>query len=270
MTLSYTKALRLREVLNDHLSRRALELRTHAFTHDPVQVVHEFGRREDQELVAFLASCLAYGQRKVFIPIVRQVLGVMGPHPYEFVVSGDFRRADFDWFRYRFNDSSDLRCLFEGLHHILVHYGSLESAFVVARDATSGLREDLHLFVSLFRSQDLLRVYGPAGGTPGFRYLLPDPVKGGACKRLNMFLRWMVRRDSVDLGLWTGVSSSELVVPLDTHVQKMSLHLGLTSKKSSSWRTAEDITQSLSQLDPTDPLKYDFLLFSLGAWGEFV
>jgi uncharacterized protein (TIGR02757 family) len=193
----------------------------------------------------------------------------MGSSPYDFVMTDGYKR-DFDWFKYRFNAPSDLRCLLFAMKHVLEVYGSLESAFVMGflPETDSSVYGSLAAFVSLFRGMDFSACSLPMQGSPGFDYLLPDPHRGGACKRLNMFLRWMFRKDGVDLGLWTGVPLSKLIIPLDTHVHHVSLSLGLTTKSGSTWKCAEEITKSLSQLDPTDPLKYDFLLFSLGVWKE--
>lgn len=257
----------LREQLDRRLDTCSEELRQHAAQHDPIGVVYSYDESNDIEVAAFVASCLAYGQRKVFVPILRRLLREMGRSPYDFVTADGYKRS-YDWFRYRFNRPDDLRCLFYGLRHVLLRYGSLESAFVIDDPGDRATRDSLGLLVGLLRNQDFSQIGTASAGTKGFRYLLPDPLKGGACKRLNMFLRWMVRSDQIDFGLWSGLSPDRLVIPLDVHVQNASEYLGLTSKRGSRWSTAVDITDSLSQLDPEDPLKYDFLLFSLGAWDD--
>lgn len=258
---------RLRDRLDSRLVALAPRLREHARKHDPISVVYSYESPRDAEIAGLIASCLAYGQRKVFIPILQRILSEMGTSPFDFVLAGGYRR-NFDWFSYRFNRPEDLKCLFYGLQRVLGSYGSLEAAFVIDDPGNREIRDSLGLFVRLFRDLDYSQAGSGPSGTDGFLYLLPDPSKGGACKRLNMFLRWMIRKDEVDLGLWSGVSPSSLVIPLDVHVQRASEHLGLTLKKGSRWNTALDITDSLSKLDPLDPLKYDFLLFSLGAWGD--
>ena len=258
----------LRDTLDGLLAEKQDALWAHAQREDPVQLVHAYSAPRDQEIVALIASCLSYGQRKVFIPVIRRICQSLGGSPYDFVASGKARALDFDWFRYRFNKPDDLRCLFYGLERVVTSHGSLEAAFLSFPSSSAPFRDQLSAFVSLFREVDYTPVVGSPEGTKGFRYLLPAPEKGGACKRLNMFLRWLVRKEGVDLGIWEGICPSALVVPLDVHVQRVSRALGLTAKTGSTWKVAEDITHSLSQLDPSDPLKYDFLLFSLGAWGD--
>lgn len=265
MQLEPSYASRLRAELEELLLKFSPQLRDHAEQGDPISTVYLYDSPRDQEVVAFIASCLAYGSRKVFVPVIRHMLREMGRSPYEFVISGGYQNS-FDWFSYRFNSSLDLRCLLLSLQKVLLSYGSLESAFLVDFDVKSDLRSHLSGFSQLFRGADL-NPLGLSGEVPnGFLYLVPDPSKGSACKRLNMFLRWMVRKDKIDLGLWSGLEKSSLIIPLDTHVQKTSKLLKLTSKNSGSWATAVDITHSLLQVDPDDPLRYDFLLFSLGAW----
>lgn len=270
MTLQVSDERRLREFLDRRLSELKPSLHDHAAKEDPLGLVYPYAHSpRDAEVVALLASSLAYGQRKVFVPIVSRLLETMGSSPYDFVLSGGFQR-DFGWFKYRFNSADDIRCLLFSMKHVLEIYGSLESAFVMGflPETDPSVYGSLAAFVSILRGMDFSPCSVPIQGSPGFDYLLPDPHRGGACKRLNMFLRWMFRKDEVDLGLWTGVPLDRLVIPLDTHVHQVSLKLGLTKKSGSTWKCAEEITNSLRQLDPKDPLKYDFLLFSLGAWKE--
>jgi uncharacterized protein (TIGR02757 family) len=270
MNLDQSQTGRLREYLDGRLAKLKPTFRAHAEREDPIGLVYPYADRpRDVEVAALLASSLAYGQRKVFVPVVSRLLSEMGPSPYEFVMNDGYMRR-FDWFKYRFNSEDDIRCLFYAMKHVITIYGSLESALVVEADSgsPSTVFSSLTSFVALLRGMDFSPCGTPPEGSSGLAYLLPDPHRGGACKRLNMLLRWMFRMDEVDLGLWTGISPDRLIIPLDTHVQSVSLKLGLTTKSGSTWRCAEDITHSLRQLDPTDPLKYDFLLFSLGAWKE--
>lgn len=270
MNLEQSQARRLREFLDGRLAHFKPSFRGHAEREDPIGLVYPYlGSPRDAEVAALISSSLAYGQRKVFVPIVARLLSEMGPSPYEFVMDDGYLRR-FDWFKYRFNTADDLQCLLFALKHVLNVYGSLESALVLGfdPDVDSTVYSSLAAFVALLRGLDFSHCGMPTEGSRGFSYLLPDPHLGGACKRLNMMLRWMLRKDEVDLGLWTGIYLDRLIIPLDTHVQSVSLKLGLTTKTGSTWRCAEDITHSLRQLDPRDPLKYDFLLFSLGAWKE--
>ena len=268
MHLDQSYADQLRTVLETRMSQLGPRLVNDALYDDPISTVYPYPDPQDQEIAAFVASCLSYGQRKVFVPLIRQLLRDMGPSPYQFVMNDDLDRSRFDWFSYRFNSPDDIRCLVYSLRHVIRRYGSLEDAFVRGWGENNDLRSCLGVFVGLLRSVDFSPVVSTSEGTKGFRYLVPDPAKGSACKRLNMFLRWMLRSDNIDLGLWTGVPVSSLVIPLDTHITKAGALLGLTSRKDCSWKTAVDITHSLAQLDGKDPLKYDFLLFALGAWRE--
>jgi uncharacterized protein (TIGR02757 family) len=266
MQLSSERSDYLREFLDRRLSEKRAALRLSASADDPIGTIYRYSRPEDLEIAGLVASSLAYGQRKVFVPVVRGIFDVMGSSPYDFVRSADVRKY-FHGLLYRFNSADDIRCLLYATKHLIEMYGSLESAFVIERQEEP-LYDTLCSFVSLLRGLDFSPLGLPVEGSPSFSYLIPDPRKKGACKRLNMFLRWMVRKDDVDLGIWSGISRSELIIPLDTHVQKASSVLGLTSRSGSSWAVAEEITASLRCLDPHDPLKYDFLLFSLGAWKE--
>lgn len=270
MTLDFSLAARLQDFLEARLAQFKPTMRDHALREDPIGLVYPYvGHQGDVEVAALLASSLAYGQRKVFVPVVARLLKEMGSSPYDFVMSDGYRRS-FDWFKYRFNKPDDLRCLLFSMKRVLLSYGSLESAFVAgfSPDKDLSTYSALSSFSSIFRSFDFSSLGLGKTGSPGLSYLLPDPSLGGACKRLNMFLRWMFRDDEVDLNLWSGIPLGRLVIPLDTHVHSVSLKLGLTSKSGSTWKCAEDITSSLRQFDPLDPLKYDFLLFSMGVWKE--
>lgn len=268
MKLDSLLSLRLRDFLEERLSQFRLTMRDHALREDPIGLVYPYvGSQSDAEVVALLSSSLAYGQRKVFVPVVARLLTEMGSSPYDFVMSDGHLRK-FDWFKYRFNKPDDIRCLLFSMKRAFLAYGSLERAFLsgFSPDEDINTYSSLSSFVSLLRGADFSSLGIAAGGSTGLSYLLPDPTCGGACKRLNMFLRWMFRKDEVDLNIWSGIPLDRLVIPLDTHVRSVSLKLGLTSRSGSTWKCAEDITDSLRQFDPTDPLKYDFLLFSLGVW----
>lgn len=258
------KANLLKTELDSRLASLSSLFRAQAEKEDPIGLVYPYIRRDDIEVVALLASCLSYGQRKVFVPLVKGLLNEMGASPYSFVMEQGYL-GRFEWFKYRFNVADDLQCLFHSLRSVLLSFGSLESLFTLTGYDT---KSSLTSLVDSFRSVDFSVLGLPSHGTKGFQYLLPSPDSGGACKRLNMFLRWMCRKDEVDFGIWSGIPLHSLVIPLDTHVHRVSRGLGLTTKTGSTWSTSLDITQSLLTLDPVDPLKYDFLLFSMGVWRE--
>lgn len=258
------KANLLKSILDSRLASLSSSFRSQAEREDPIGLVYPYTRRDDAEVAALVASCLSYGQRKVFVPVAKKILEEMGSSPYSFVMEKGYL-GEFDWFKYRFNLPADLQCLFYSLRSVLLAFGSLESLFTLTETDT---KSSLTSLVDSFRSVDFSVLGLPPKGTKGFQYLLPSPESGGACKRLNMFLRWMCRKDEVDLGIWSGVPLHSLIIPLDTHVHRVSKGLGLTTRNGSTWSTSLDITQSLSKLDPSDPLKYDFLLFSMGVWRE--
>lgn len=217
----------------------------------------------DREVVALLTACLAYGRVDLFGPWVEWALGRIGPSPHRFILGFDPKKDGkrFAGFHYRFNRPRDLAAFCLASQRILLQHGSLRQYFA------SGYSEEdpdvgpaLERFARGFLSQDL-RVIFPRGRlSRGYRHLFPLPSKGGPCKRLHLFLRWMVRREPPDFGLWREVSPAKLLIPVDTHVENMSRAVGLTRRKSRNWRMATEITRRLRGLDPEDPVKYDFAL----------
>lgn len=217
----------------------------------------------DREVVALLTACLAYGRVDLFGPWVEWALGRIGPSPHRFILGFDPKKDGkrFAGFHYRFNRPRDLAAFCLASQRILLQHGSLRQYFA------SGYSEEdpdvgpaLERFARGFLSQDL-RVIFPRGRlSRGYRHLFPLPSKGGPCKRLHLFLRWMVRREPPDFGLWRDVSPAKLLIPVDTHVENMSRAVGLTRRKSRNWRMATEITRRLRGLDPEDPVKYDFAL----------
>jgi uncharacterized protein (TIGR02757 family) len=184
-------------------------------------------------------------------------------------VRGFDPRGDARPFRgqgHRWTREADLVALVWVLRQMLERSGSIERFFVEGDEDPSA--PDLALALESFShramSLDLRAAYGRVPRRPGVAFFFPRPSAGSACKRLNLFLRWMVRKDALDLGVWRGVSPSRLIVPLDTHVIRVGRCLGLTRYTSPGWRMAEDITRSLRQLDPADPVRYDYSLCHLG------
>lgn len=237
---------------------------------DPISVVHTFDRPEDQEVVAMIAAVFAYGQVRQILKTVRAILKPMGNSPYEFLLSFDLKRdaRHFKGMVHRFNTETDILLLMQGLSRQLRSFGSLRALFLEGySSADPDIKKALSRFVDRFRRDDDSSLSGLTGlrRKSGYGFLFPSPQKGSACKRLNMYLRWMVRRDDgVDLGLWKEVSPAKLILPLDTHLFRISARIGLTRRKRADWATATEITQKLRQLDPADPVKYDFALARLG------
>lgn len=227
---------------------------------DPVWTVHRFERKEDREIVGFISSSLAYGQVRQIQRAIDSILKSMGNRPYRFIMNFDpVREEGFARFRHRFTTGREVKLLIYLLKRIFDNYGSIEAFYMVGyREEDRDIKPSLISFVE--------RSYAVLGGrlTHGFRFLLPSPAKGSACKRLNLFLRWMVRSDRIDLGVWRGIPPAKLIIPLDTHIARISRALRLTERKTPDWKMAEEVTERLKLLDPEDPLKYDFPLTRLG------
>ena len=238
-------------------------------TRDPIWTVRRFDDPADQEIAAFLASALAFGRVQSVIQTVEAVLAVMGPSPAAFVRAFTPARASaFGTLGHRWIRTRDLAALTWQLHQMVRDHGSLEGFFAAGHglDAES-VESGLESFSTRAMALDLAAIYGDARPVPGVGYFFSRPSSGGACKRLNLFLRWVVRRDAVDLGLWSTVRPAQLVVPLDTHIIRVGRCLGMTARLSPGWRMATDITGTLRQLNPDDPVRYDFAMCHLGMMG---
>lgn len=217
----------------------------------------------DRELVALLTACLAYGRVDLFSRELERVLATMGPSPAAFVAGFDPGRdaAVFADFRYRFNRPRDLVAFCVAARELLIAYGTLEKCFLAGdEDGQGPIGPALERFVRGFLGADVRALFPRGRLSRGYRHLFPLPSAGGPCKRLHLFLRWMVRREPPDFGLWTSVSPARLLIPVDTHVENMSRAIGLTRRRARTWRMAEEITARLRQIDPRDPVKYDFAL----------
>jgi uncharacterized protein (TIGR02757 family) len=229
---------------------------------DPVGLVWEYPDPADREVVALIVSSLAYGRVSMIRDAARRALAPLGDAPARSLETSGFEPAEVVSFSYRMTRGEDLLALLSAIGFALRDYGSLQALFVSALNP-----EDKDARAPLTRMVTTLRGY-VKHDSRGFRYLLPDPAGGGACKRLNLFLRWMVRGpDFVDLGLWDDVEPRILTIPLDTHIARMAGLLGLGSRRTQDWKLARQITDALLALDPEDPLKYDFALCHLGISG---
>ena len=234
---------------------------------DPVWMVHRFERSDDREVVAFIASALAFGRVQSVINSIEGMLQVMGPSPAAFV--RDFTpprdRDRFKHLVHRWTNGADFAALVWILHQMIERSGSIENFFAegLAPDAVD-VGAALQSFSTRALALDVSAVYGRKRPKPGVAYFFSRPSSGGACKRLNLFLRWMVREDRVDLGVWNKVRPAQLIVPLDTHIIRVGQCLRLTKLKSPGWRMAADVTASLRAIDPIDPVKFDFSICHLG------
>ena len=234
---------------------------------DPIWIVRRYSRPDDQEIVAFCAAALAFGRVQSVLNSIDGLLAVMGPSPAAYVRAFDPARdaAAFGHLVHRWTRGADLAALVWLLHQMLMRSGSIEAFF--AEGLSPGavdVGEALESFSTRALALDVKAVYGRSKPKPGVAYFFSRPSSGGACKRLNLFLRWVVRRDKVDVGAWARVRPSQLIVPLDTHVIRVGQCLRLTRYKSPGWRMAADITRSLRAIDPDDPVKYDFSICHVG------
>ena len=270
MTLAAQNRPALKEVLEDLRGRFDARF----LDSDPVGIVRRFDDPEDREIVALLAAGLAYGRVASIRASLESLLARIGPHPARFVAAFDAARdaGRFDGFVHRFTRGRDIALLLHLVRQAQDLGGSLEAFFVEgdANRQTPTLGPALDAFGARLFALDA-RPFTPDGKIPrgdGARWLLPVPVGGSACKRSCLFLRWMVRPDDgVDCGLWTRVSPSRLVLPLDTHLLRVVRALGWTRRKSAGWPMALEVTARLRSLDPADPTRFDFALCRLGILG---
>ena len=234
---------------------------------DPVHIVRRFRDSEDREIVGFCAAGLAFGRVASVLNSIESLLEVMGPHPAAFVrdFDPDKGRARLAPLVHRWIRGNDLAALILILQRMLREFGSIERFFLKGDDpASPDVGPALDAFSTRALATDVRPAYGRVPQRPGVCYFFPRPSAGSACKRLNLFLRWMVRKDVVDLGVWTTVSAARLIVPLDTHVIRLGQCLRLTRYQSPGWKMAAEITASLRAIDPVDPVRYDFSLCHVG------
>lgn len=233
---------------------------------DPIQIVRRFSRADDREVVGFIAAGLAFGRVSSVLQSIERVLRAMGPHPADFVRRFDPRRDGpvFRDFVHRWTKGADIAALIWVLHQMLARSGSIEAFFADGDPGGDDLALALDSFSSRALSLDLRAAYGQVPARPGVCYFFPRPAAGSGCKRLNLFMRWMVRHDALDLGVWTRVQPARLIVPLDTHVIRVGRCLQLTRYTSPGWPMAVDITRALRAIEPHDPVKYDFSVCHLG------
>jgi uncharacterized protein (TIGR02757 family) len=237
---------------------------------DPIQIVRRFDDPADREVVGFCAAALAFGRVASVLQSIERLLALMGPSPARFVRGFDPKRqgAAFKPLVHRWTRGDDLIALLIILRRMLER-GSIEAFFHDGYDAAAvDVSDALDSFSDRALAVDQREAYGNRKCHPGVAYFFPRPSGGSGCKRLNLFLRWMVRRDAVDFGLWSKVRPATLIMPLDTHVIRVGRCLRLTRYTSPGWRMAADITASLRLLDPADPVKYDFSLCHLGMADE--
>jgi uncharacterized protein (TIGR02757 family) len=237
---------------------------------DPLSFCHRFEAPEDREVAGLIASSFAYGNVKIILRNLESIFSRIGKSPRRFAEKFDpDQGADlFSGFKHRFNDSRDLCALLYAIRLMIAGSGSIESFFSKRYNQEDG---DVSDALAGFSSAVLAFDYTPVFRTKAppensyFSFLFPSPESGSACKRLCMYLRWMVRpADGIDLGIWKSISPSKLVIPVDAHIQRICRLLGFTARKQADWKMAREITAQLRRFDPLDPVKYDFSICHLG------
>lgn len=236
---------------------------------DPVQLVRRYTQPADREIAGFCAAALAFGRVASVLQSIERLFAIVGPSPAAFVRQFEPRaHPGLRPLVHRWVNGRDLAALLLILRRMLEESGTLEGFFLERFSrADADVGPALDAFCERALALDLSPVYGRARTKPGVCHFFPRPSSGSACKRLNLFLRWMVRSDSVDLGVWSRVPASKLVVPLDTHVIRLGKCLGLTRRTTPGWKMAVEITGGLRALSPEDPVRYDFSLCHIGMAG---
>lgn len=222
---------------------------------DPLQLVLRYTDPRDQEVAGLIAAAFAYGRAEYIVSNIGVVLARMTPSPHRYLRTFEQREATkrFAGFAHRFHKTADLVALLAAI----AKHESLADLFKACYDETD---EDIGPSLSRFVHRLLPTAYRP----PALAYLLTDPHDGSACKRMNLYLRWMVRRTPPDLGIWDFVDPAKLVMPVDTHIHRIATFLGLNDRKSADWKAARSITDRLARFDASDPVRYDFALCRLG------
>lgn len=230
---------------------------------DPIQIPTLFSAKENIEIAGFLAATIAWGQRPTIIRNAHKLITLMQNNPIEFLLNSD----EADWnaflnFKHRTLNGADCIYFLKSIKNIYLNHSGLEQVF------TEGYRQDDSIYSALIHFR---KVFFELEHDRRTEKHVSDVEKGAAAKRLNMFLRWMVRNDGagVDFGLWKQIPPSALMLPLDIHTGNVARKLGLLTRKQSDWRAVEEVTARLREFDPTDPVKYDFALFGLGVFEKF-
>jgi uncharacterized protein (TIGR02757 family) len=251
--------IRLKEFLDDAYHRYA---RPGFIADDPIQVPHAFDRRADAETIGFLVATIAWGQRKTIIRNAWELVRLFDEQPHEFIMDASRQELDrLDRFVHRTFNGIDLRHFVLGLRHLYVTYGGIEEAFITGTDGRPD-PADMSTMIARFR----LRFFEPPHQARTGKHVA-DPMRGRNAKRINMYLRWMVRPNDhgVDLGLWKRIPPSALHLPLDVHTGRVGRALGLLHRPQDDWKAVVEITDALRLFDPDDPVKYDIALFGMGV-----
>ncbi|RKS25167.1 uncharacterized protein (TIGR02757 family) [Flavobacterium endophyticum] len=229
---------------------------------DPIQIPHLFSLKEDIEIAGFLSSIIAWGNRKMIINNSKKMMDLMGNSPYDFIMTHqEYQLERLENFVHRTFNGQDFISFIKALQHIYKNHNGLEAVFLKHQEAYS-MQKSIHEFKKIFfeiEHQQRTQKH------------ISDPLNNSAAKRINMFLRWMVRQDKkgVDFGIWKSISPSTLSCPLDVHSGNVARKLGLLTRKQNDGKALAELDQQLRKLDPKDPVKYDFALFGLGVFEGF-
>jgi uncharacterized protein (TIGR02757 family) len=248
----------LKELLDEAYERFA---HSGFITNDPIHIPRRFAKREDAEVIGFLTATIAWGQRRTIIANANKLVALFDEAPFDFILHAgptDLKRLES--FMHRTFNGVDLRHFIRGLRHMYAEHGGLEEAFL--EDGELG---DMATAISRFKQ----RFFEPTH-LPRTQKHVADPAKGSNAKRINMYLRWMVRPNDrgVDLGLWKRITPAQLMVPLDVHTGRVGRELGLLKRTQDDWKAVVELTDALRKFDPLDPVKYDIALFALGVEGK--
>ncbi len=229
---------------------------------DPIQIPHSFTLKEDVEIAAFLSAIIAWGNRKMIINNAKRMMNLMGNSPYDFIINhSEDNLADFDGFVHRTFNAEDFKFFIKSLKNIYLNHGGLEAA-LKPEAGTDNYQSAIHNFKKTFFETNHL---------PRTQKHISDPQKGSAAKRINMFLRWMVRdaTKGVDFGIWKTHNPAHLHCPLDVHTGNIARKLKILKRKQNDWKSIQELDAVLRKFDKKDPVKYDFALFGLGVFEKF-
>ncbi len=243
------------------LNRKASQYNTTSFIEsDPISIPHKFSQKQDVEISGFLTSIIAWGRRTAIINKANHWMELMDKEPYNFVVnSSDIEYKRFVKFVYRTFNGDDCLFLVSAIRDLYREYGGLESVFTDGYNNSNNIMEAIvYARKKLFLTPHLKRS----------EKHIANPLSGSAAKRINMFLRWMIRNDGngVDFGIWKHIPQSALMCPLDVHSGNVARKFGLLKRKQNDWKAVEELTEKLREFDPQDPVKYDFALFGMGVF----
>jgi uncharacterized protein (TIGR02757 family) len=248
--------MNLKQKLDHHY--KAFDRKT--ISPDPLQFLHLFSDKKEIELAGFISSVFAYGNVKQIINTLNRLMAAGDNKPYEFIINSTPAeiRKKLTGIKHRFYTEEDIQQFFIVLSRLYKKGGTLENIFMQYYNPGD---ENLKSGIQKFSEHFLSKINALS---PGLRFMLPLPEKGSACKRMNLFLRWMVRKDELDFGIWDKIPPSKLVIPVDTHVARVCKQLRLTTLKNVNWKMAEEITENLKKFDSADPVKYDFAICHIG------